>query len=342
MMPDHTLVSVVVPAYNYGQFIGTTLKSLQAQTFASWECVVIDDGSTDDTVDVVERFAGTDSRIKFFRQQNRRQAAARNNALTQITGKYVQFLDADDLIEPRKFELQVAYLEEHPNIDIIYGETRFFPSDRPAELLYSMYGENRPWQPGLSGTGSDMLLPLLAQNNVPICAALTRHDLIQRVGIFDEALPPLEDWEFWIRCVLAGAHFHFEDLDATRSLVRSHPGSSSKNRLRFTTAEVRMRRKLKQLLTSEPDACRINSQLLAEAEGTLGAQEVMHGGRTRGLYYLSRAVVLDKKFRHRLKWLACALAAPFVSRERFERVYSSSISGLVMKPLKQSHDGGQR
>jgi glycosyltransferase involved in cell wall biosynthesis len=329
-------VSVVVAAYNYGQFIGATLESLQAQTFANWECLVVDDGSTDDTVDVVARFAEADARIKLFRQQNRRQAAARNNALRHITGKYVQFLDADDLIEPRKFERQVEYLEAHPNVDIVYGDTRFFLSDRPDELLYSMYGENKPWQPGISGAGREMLLSLLQRNNVLVCAPLTRRHLIQRVGIFDEELPPLEDWEFWIRCVLAGAHFHYDDFEGAWSLVRSHPGSSSKNRLRFTAAEVRMRRKLARLLANNPTALRENAQLLAEAEGTLGAQEVMHGVRTRGFYYLSRAVVLDKKFRQRLKWLACALAAPFVGRERFEKVYSSSISGAVMKPLKQS------
>lgn len=101
----------------------------------------------------------------------------------------------------------------------------------------------------------------------------------------------------------------------------------------MTGAEVRMRRKLKRLLANHSEARQANAQLLAESEGTLGAQEVMHGGRARGVYYLGRAVVFDKKLRQRLKWLACALAAPF-GRRRFEKVYASSISRAVRSPLR--------
>ena len=102
-----------------------------------------------------------------------------------------------------------------------------------------------------------------------------------------------------------------------------------------------MRRKLARLLQSEPEAWRANAQLLAEAEGTLGAQEVMHGARARGIYYLGRAVVTDRKFRQRLKWLVCALAAP-LGRTRFEKIYSSSISGVVRSPLTRLQEDGHR
>ncbi|HJP95009.1 MAG TPA: glycosyltransferase [Pyrinomonadaceae bacterium] len=335
------LVSVIIPSYNYGHFIGATFESLQTQTFANWECIVIDDGSTDDTADVVSRFAKRDPRIKFLQQQNRRQAAARNNGLGHARGKYIQFLDADDLMEQRKLELQVEFLEEHPEVDIVYGDTRYFATERPEELLYTMYGENIPWQPKLSGTGRDMLLSLVRRNTVIVGAALTRRTVVERVGPFDEGLPPVEDWDFWIRCALIGANFRYEDLEGTWLLVRSHASSSSKNKLRMTSAEVRMRRKLAGLLQREPEAWRDNAQLLAEAEGTLGAQEVMHGARARGFYYLGRAVVTDRKFRQRLKWLVCALATP-LGRTRFEKIYSSSISRVVRSPLTRLQEDGHR
>jgi glycosyltransferase involved in cell wall biosynthesis len=338
---DEAMVSVIVPSYNYGHFIGATLESLQAQTLANWECIVIDDGSTDDTADVVARFSKTDSRIKFLQQQNRRQAAARNNGLTQARGKYIQFLDADDLLESQKLELHVQLLEEHPEVDIVYGDTRYFPSERPQELLYTMFGDNIPWQPKLSGAGRDMLLSLVRRNTIIVGAALTRRSIVERVGPFDEGLPPVEDWEFWIRCALIGATFRYEEFDRTWLLVRSHVSSSSKNKLRMTAAEVRMRRKLTRLLEHEPQASRVNAQLLAEAEGTLGAQEVMHGGRTRGIYYLSRAVVSDRKFRQRLKWLACAMAAP-LGRTRFQKIYSSSISRAVTSSLNRLQENNDR
>jgi len=324
--PAQTVVSVVMPAYNYGHFIGATIASLQAQTFPDWECVVVDDGSTDNTAEVVAHIAQADGRVKFVQQQNRRQAAARNNGLTRINGKYVQFLDADDLLEPRKFERQVEYLESHDEVDVVYGDTRFFLTERPDELRYTMYGENKPWQPKLCGPGSSMLLPLIRHNSVIICAPLTRRALIERVGQFDEELPPLEDWHFWIRCALAGANFQFEDFAGTLSLVRSHQLSSSKDRFRWTTAEVKLRRKLLALIARDREAERLNAQLLAEAVGTLGAQQVLSGRRVRGACYLGKAAVFDRKFRQRMKWLACALAAPLVSRRQFEKVYSGSIS----------------
>lgn len=330
---NQPIVSVIVPSYNYAHFISATLESLQAQTFPHWECLVVDDGSTDDTAKVVAEFCNADPRIKYLRQENQGQAYARNNALTQIKGKYLQFLDADDLLEPYKFERQVAYLEEHPDVDVVYGETRYFLTEKPNELRYTMYGENKAWQPGLSGAAQQMLIPLLRHNTVIVCAPLTRRELVESVGLFDVRLPSLEDWDFWIRCTLAGARFQFEDLEGTRCLVRSHTSSFSRNRLRWTAAEVHMRRKLNALLADAPAAYRENAQLLAEAEGTWGAQEVLHGGRVRGVYHLSRAVLFDKQFRHRLKWLACALAAP-LGRERFEKVYSSSISRTLVSTLK--------
>jgi hypothetical protein len=94
-----------------------------------------------------------------------------------------------------------------------------------------------------------------------------------------------------------------------------------------------MRKKLAARLT-DVEARRINSKLLAETEGTLGAEQVLHNKRARGFYHLGRAAVLDRKFRHRLKWFACALAAPF-GRSSFETVYSSSISSAVKSPFRR-------
>src|SRR5215211_4578336 len=101
------LVSVITPTYNYGALIGETLDSLRRQTLTDWECVVVDDGSTDDTAEVVARFAEGEPRVSYVRQANARQAAAKNNGLARARGAYVQFLDADDLLEPLKLERQV-------------------------------------------------------------------------------------------------------------------------------------------------------------------------------------------------------------------------------------------
>src|SRR6185295_11064480 len=86
------LISVIMPAYNCAHLINETFASLQAQTQVKWECIVVDDGSTDQTVRVLQSSAARDSRIRYFRQRNRRQASARNLALKHCRGKYIQFL----------------------------------------------------------------------------------------------------------------------------------------------------------------------------------------------------------------------------------------------------------
>ena len=188
------LVSVIVPTYNYGHFIGQTLKSLQAQTYPHWECVVVDDGSTDDTAEVVAAHAASDPRIKYLRQQNQFQAAARNLGLRHSAGQYVQFLDADDKIEPRKLERQVAYLEEHPEVDIIYGGVRYFTETGIDESLHSVDEDNQPWMRKLSGQGRELVSTLVRRNLMVINAPLVRRRVINAVEPFAESLPPVEDW----------------------------------------------------------------------------------------------------------------------------------------------------
>lgn len=334
-------ISVIVPTYNYGRFIGGAIESLRAQTRPDWECVVVDDGSTDDTAEVVAGFAARDPRVRLLRQENRRQAAARNNGLRHSSGRYVQFLDADDLIEPRKLELQAEHLERHPGAGIVYGDARFFPTEDPGARLHTMYGEDRPWQPGLSGEGAEVLLPLLRHNSVMIGATLVRREVVERVGAFDEELPAIEDWHYWLRCAAAGVRFDYRDAPGTLSLIRSHPVSWSKDERRNAAAEVLMRRKLRRAL-ADGRARRLNEELLAEAEGTWGAEEVMGGSLARGVYQLCRAAALDRNARHRLKWLGCALAAPFAGRRGFEKVYRSSVTGLAAAALKSLQPDGRR
>src|ERR1700680_1606833 len=139
------LVTVVVPAYNYEHFISETLLSVRAQTYQQWECIVVDDGSTDNTGSAVSDFVEKDPRIKYIRQENGGLAAARNTGIAHGAGEYYQFLDADDLLEPRKFERQVELLEQHPEIDITFADVRYFRTGNVLEQLYSQHEENLPW-----------------------------------------------------------------------------------------------------------------------------------------------------------------------------------------------------
>ena len=110
----HDLVSIIMPSFNCGQFIEETIRSVQAQTYENWEIIFVDDCSTDDTARYVYRLQENDSRIKFFRNsRNSGAAVSRNNALREAEGRWIAFLDSDDLWEPMKLERQVRFMEEN-------------------------------------------------------------------------------------------------------------------------------------------------------------------------------------------------------------------------------------
>ena len=113
------LVSVIVPAYNSEAWIGECLDSVLAQTYPNWECVVVDDGSTDGTLAIAESYAQRDSRIRCLRQENQGPSVARNTAVAHSHGEYILPLDADDMIASQFVENAVQYHESHPETTIV-------------------------------------------------------------------------------------------------------------------------------------------------------------------------------------------------------------------------------
>lgn len=328
------IVSVIVPTYNYERFIEHSLMSLRAQTYPHWECVVIDDGSTDKTEEVVRRHGREDERIKYLRQRNQRQAAAKNNGLRNSRGEYVQFLDADDAIEPLKFERQVAFLQAHPEVDIVYSGVRFFSDERPNERRLRMDGVERPWMPEISGSGAEMVSALLRENIMVINSPLVRRSVITDVGPFDDALPPAEDWDYWLRSAIAGKRFHYEDREGMRALVRYHRASSSSDRVRMYDSTLRMRGKIDALL--EDDGLRrLNRDNMVLEHGLLGFEEVTRGHRLNGVKNFMRAGAKDRKLNVKLRWWLCALAAPFLTERALRNMAALSLPRALARVLRR-------
>jgi glycosyltransferase involved in cell wall biosynthesis len=339
------LVSVIVPAYNYGHLIRETLDSLAAQTYGAWECVVVDDGSTDDTQAVVEAYAARDARVRYVRQANARQAAARNNGIRHSHGEYFQFLDADDFIEPRKFELQVEYLERHTEVDIVYSGVRYFSAEG-GELThsrqYSVWEDGRPWMPEVSGRGRVLLERLLRNNIMVVNSPLARRRVVEMVGEFDAGLTPVEDWDYWTRCAAAGFHFQYEDFEGVRALVRAHELSASLDGRRMMKATLKMRKAWAERTLTDPEDLKLNRNLIAECEGLLGVEESLHGRRMKGALQLLKAAALDRRMRPRAKWLACALLAPFATGEQLKNAVTTSVTGTAASLLRGRGDGARR
>jgi glycosyltransferase involved in cell wall biosynthesis len=135
MVRDNPIVSVVMPAYNAGQVIGRALESVLAQSYAYWELIVFDDGSNDNTVDIVSAYAENDRRIQLLENEtNIGPAASRNNAIRQAEGSYIAFLDADDTWHPEKLDRQIGFMEKHAVALSFTSYQRITDSNHPAKL----------------------------------------------------------------------------------------------------------------------------------------------------------------------------------------------------------------
>lgn len=217
-------ISVIVPAYNAQATIAETLASLAAQTFGDFECVVVDDGSTDETATIAEDFARRDGRFRVLRKDRGGVSSARNAALSCTTGRYVAFLDADDIAYPHRLAKQKRFLDRHANIAFVgSGAEVFGLGVSPGASLVFLEDH-------------DEILPMLTFTlEFLMSSIMMRREVVQAVGAFDPSFHVSEDWEFLAR---AARRFRCANLDeplvryrrshtqATRALVDSPTGPS--------------------------------------------------------------------------------------------------------------------
>lgn len=189
------LASVVVPTFDREHLIGATLDSVLAQTLKNWECIVVDDGSTDQTESVVGSYCARDSRFRYIWQENAGASAARNRGIELARGRYIAFLDSDDHFAEDKLEWQVAALEADPDAVLAYGNALHCRSrDMRAGEIYQ---GNRVPKP--SGWAFEQLIC-----NSSIYAPLVRTESIRGAGGFDESFALAEDWDMWLTLAKKG------------------------------------------------------------------------------------------------------------------------------------------
>lgn len=206
------LISVMMPAYNAEQYIGQAIESLLAQNYPDWELIVVNDGSTDRTAEIVTQF--TDLRIKTFHQANAGEAAARNTALEKMQGEFVAFLDADDVYLPRHLEVMVEYLQTHPNYDGVYSDGYYIDQDgTPLKLLSSR--RRGPF------VGRIFEEAVYASNvfGPPACVVLRYNMIVQHNLIFDKNIVIGPDWDFFVHFADVG---QFGYVDQHTCLYRIH------------------------------------------------------------------------------------------------------------------------
>lgn len=225
-------VSVVTPTYNRARFLPDAIASILAQTYADLELIILDDGSVDDTREVLEPFLA-DERVRYFYQENQGQSHARNRALGQASGDFVAFLDSDDVWSSDKLENQLAVFEAHPEVDIVHGD----------EALIDERGAvtSRRNMKRYSGR---ITRYLLADNSVSITTALVKRRCFDEMGGFDTSIGVADDYELWLR-FSARYLFYYEPGIVAFYRVMADQISSDKQR-RFAANELIIKRFLEQ------------------------------------------------------------------------------------------------
>ena len=181
---DNNKVSIIIPAYNCGQYLTETLDSVLAQTYENWECIIIDDGSTDDTAIIAQKYCNKSPQLKYYYQDNQGPATARNNGIAKTTGEFILPLDGDDIIEKTYIEKCVSHFHSYPQTKLIYCKAQLFGAEQGAWELPDYNYESFIWY------------------NSTFCSAMFRRtDFNNTPGYNPNMRYGLEDWDLWLSLI---------------------------------------------------------------------------------------------------------------------------------------------
>lgn len=216
--PANPLVSVVIPLFNGEAFIAECLASVYAQTYAPTEVLVVDDGSNDNSVAIVEAFPGEK---KIIRQRNGEVSRARNTGITNANGEFVAFLDQDDLWLPDKISRQVAMFLRADPIDVVFTNLlKLYPSGQ-RRLQKDKHAL------ALALTDENLFATLALKNLLMPSAVMVRRQSIIAAGLFAEEFKTCGDYEMWLRMAALGMRFRY--LPEALTLYRQHGKNTSKS-----------------------------------------------------------------------------------------------------------------
>lgn len=193
------LVSIIMPVYNAENYIKRALDSVIGQSYKKIEIVIIDDGSTDKSAEIIKSYK--DMRIRYIYQDNSQIGAARNHGLRECNGDYITFLDADDQYFGEKIEKQINFFIEHPSYQVVYSKALYFYTNRPDTL----YMRQREYPSG------HIFAKQLKGHFININTLMFHRSVFEEVKYFNENKFYPEDWEYCLRISLAGFEIGFID-----------------------------------------------------------------------------------------------------------------------------------
>ncbi|MCB0207878.1 MAG: glycosyltransferase [Anaerolineae bacterium] len=213
-------VSVIIPAYNQGDYLAEAIESVLTQTYPHFEIVVVDDGSTDNTAEVAQSYS--DPRVRYIYRENGGLSAARNTGLEHASGELITFLDSDDLFLPEKLSVLITAMDNNPAVGLAAGQAIMIDdqSRRLDKMIDSPLPENQA--------------QLLLGNPIHVGSVVVKREWLAQVEPFDESFRACEDWDMWIRLAKAGCQMCW--LPVPVSLYRVHAAQMTRGAERMRTA----------------------------------------------------------------------------------------------------------
>lgn len=304
-------VSVVIPAYNVAPYIGESLASVFAQTYHNYEVILINDGSPD-TQDLEQELEPYMKRIVYLKQENRGAAAARNEGLKVARGRFVAFLDADDLWLPDYLTEQLKFIESNGH-DLVYADAIIFGDS---------VADGRTYMETSPSTGEVTFKSLLnGRCNVITSGVVARRQLVLEAGAFDVELRNAQDFDLWLRLARGGARLAYQRKVLLR--YREHVGSLSGDELNRIKRELRVLDKVERTYDLTPDeraeVSRVRESLNAHWELETGKQHLARGEFSDALAAFKRANSFYRIWKLRVMTLLLRVSPLFVQKYYLRR-----------------------
>ncbi|HSZ60852.1 MAG TPA: glycosyltransferase family A protein [Terriglobales bacterium] len=230
-------ISIIIPSYKTADLIAACLDSVFAQTFTDFEAIVVNDGSPD-TPELEKVLQPYMQRIVYIKQENKRAAGARNNAIRQARGEWVAFLDSDDTWLPNHLAGQMKLVADDPALDLVYANA----------LLIGDPAHEQEFMERCPSNGLPTFDALIVERcQIPISTVVARRQRLIDVGLFDEKLPRCDDYDLWVRTAFSGAKIGYSRTVQARLFI-GRPGSLSQSRAKMAEAYWSILEKFKQTL----------------------------------------------------------------------------------------------
>jgi glycosyltransferase involved in cell wall biosynthesis len=310
-------ISVIIPTYNSSQYINEAIRSVLCQTYKNLEIIVIDDGSTDNTRDILGPLIDQEL-IRYTYQKNQGPGGARNTGINMATGEYIAFLDADDLWPSHKLQLQFTFLKSNANIGMVFGDFSSF--DDHGSVSKSFFEEKsilkkiptQEYSPSHKAFSRKIFNDLIDENFIPTSTVMVKKSVFKRTGLFDSQLRSVEDLDLWLRISLKyDIAFTYERL----AFKRKHGSNISSNLRLASESELMVMKKMLSIChNNHSNSVQLIKKKIGNCYFNIGYGLFCENNRTTARKYFLRSIQYKHYlFKSYVYYLACLLPSNSVA-----------------------------